>query len=100
MVIYPNLAHRTDEHCYEAVGIVANIAADGLCAQQPSRQHRLHITTPVSNQIDDDLAACDTVDQAVRLEEGLAVFLDSQYGQLFREAATLWKFRQTLDNRH
>jgi hypothetical protein len=40
--------------------------------------------TPASNQIDDDLAASDTVDHMVRLEERLAVFFDAEFNQLVR----------------
>jgi hypothetical protein len=40
--------------------------------------------TPASNQIDDDMAAGDTVDHTVRLEESLAVSFDAESNQFLR----------------
>ena len=55
-----------------------NTGADccGSSAQQAASKHGLHITASIRNQVNDDLAACDTVDHAVRFEEGLAVLFD------------------------
>src|SRR5574340_306238 len=50
--------------------------------------------------MDDDLAACDTVDHAVRLEEGLAVLFDAEADQFLRVAAALREFRQAPHNLH
>ena len=50
----------------------------GSSAEQAASKHGLHVTASVRNQVNDDLAACDTVDYAVRLEEGLTVFLDAK----------------------
>ena len=47
-------------------------------AEQPLREQRLRVTTPVSNEINDDPAIHDPVDQAIGFEERLAELLDSQ----------------------
>jgi len=52
----------------------------------------LPVTTLVSNQIDDDLAAYDAVNHAVRL----AVFFDAKADQFLRVAAVFREFRQAL----
>jgi hypothetical protein len=44
----------------------------------------LHVAASVRNQVNDDLAACDAVDHAVRLEEDLAVFFDTDADQFLR----------------
>ena len=45
-------------------------------AQEAASQHALHVAASVSNHVNDDLGASDTVDYSIRLEEDLAVFLD------------------------
>lgn len=56
----------------------ARFAIFGSSAQQAASKHGLQVTASVRYQVNDDLAACDTIDHAVRLEKGLTVFLDSK----------------------
>lgn len=52
----------------------------------------------VSNQLDDDFAACSTVDHAARFERSLAVFFDTRHDQLFWGAASLRNLPQIFEN--
>ena len=72
----------------------------GSSAQQAASQHALHVAASVSNQVNDDLDASDTVDHSVRLEEDLAVFLDTQADQFLRIATALRELRQAAHNVH
>ena len=58
-----------------AVWLRCGAGCYGLRAEQAASEYGLHLTTSVSNQVNNDLFACDTVDHAVGVEEGLAVFL-------------------------
>ena len=48
----------------------------GSSTQQTASKYGLHFTAAISNQVDDDPAACDTIDHPIRLEKGLAIFFD------------------------
>ena len=68
--------------------------------EQPACQHRLHVTATVDDQMHKDLFPCYAIDQAIRFEEYLAIFLDAESKQFLGMAASFGKMRQPIHGFH
>jgi len=53
------------------------------------RQQRLHVASPVGNEVHNDIPAGDAVNEPVGLKKYLSVVLDTQTEQLFRITAAI-----------
>ena len=58
----------------------------------------MHVTSAIDNQINSDFSVGDTVDEAVRFEEGLPVFFDTKAEQFFWVATAFRESRQAFHN--
>lgn len=54
-----------------------------------ARQQRLHVPPAVGNQINEDWLSGHSIDEPIRLEEGLAIFPDAQGPQFSRMRAAI-----------
>ena len=68
--------------------VLEQVATQQAAQQAPAKQ-RLHVTPAVGNDEDDNVIPHHPIDEAIRLEEHLAVVLDPEIKQLSRVTAAL-----------